>query len=79
MYIERCSEILMYLFLFFLCQIHYILYIGLVTILTYIVLIFALYIIDVCSFTNLSMCCFFSIFIHMFLILCMQSIISDSH
>ena len=34
----------MYLFLFFLFQIHYILYIGLVTILTHIVLIFALYI-----------------------------------
>ena len=32
---------------FFLFQIHYILYIGLMTFLTYIVLIFALYIIDV--------------------------------
>ena len=34
---------------------------------------------NVCSFTYLSMCCFFSIFIHMFLIYCMQSIISVSH
>ena len=51
---------------------------------TYIVLIFDLYIyiyiyIDVCYFTYLSMCCFFSFFIHMFLIKCMQSIIFVSH
>ena len=49
---------------------------------TYIVLIFDLYIyiyIDVCYFTYLSMCCFFSFFIHMFLIKCMQSIISVSY
>ena len=77
MHFEGCSKALMYLFLFFLLQIHYILYIGLVTILTYIVLIF--FIVDVCSFTYLSMCYFFSFFIHMFLILCMQSIISVSH
>ena len=37
--------------------------------LTYIVHIFGLYIyIDVCYFTYLSMYCFFSLFIHMFLI-----------
>ena len=48
--------------------------------LTYIVLIFGLYIyIDVCYFIYLSMCCFFSFFIHMFLIYCMQFIISISH
>ena len=52
--------------------------------LTYIVLIFGLYIyiyiyIDVCYFTNLSMCCFFSLFIHMLFIYCMQSIIYASH
>ena len=42
--------------------------------LTYIILIFLIYIyiyiyvyMYVCIFTNLSMCCFFSIFIHMFL------------
>ena len=38
-----CSEDLIYLFLFFLFQIHYILYMGLVTILTYIVLMFFIY------------------------------------
>ena len=43
MYIEGCSEDLMYLFLFSIFQIHYILYIGLVTILTHIVLIFFIY------------------------------------
>ena len=37
--------------------------------LTYIVLIFW-YIYDVCLFTYLSMCCFFSLFIHMFLYIC---------
>ena len=39
--------------------------------LTYIVLIFGLYIyiyIDICYFTYSSMYCFFSLFIHMFLI-----------
>ena len=35
--------------------------------------------IDVCSFTYLFMYCFFSFFIPMFLIKCMQSIISVSH
>ena len=45
---------------------------------TYIVLIF-LYMWMYVSFTYLYMCCFFSFFIHMFLITCMQSIISISH
>ena len=41
---------------------------------------FHFYIVDVCfSFTYPFMCCFFSLFIHMFLIICMQSIISVSH
>ena len=31
------------------------------------------------SFTYPYMCCFFSLFMHMFLIICMQSIISVSH
>ena len=55
----------------------YLMYTGLVTIhlLTYIVLIFwYIYIYDddddVCFFTYLSMCCFFSLFIHMFLYVC---------
>ena len=45
---------------------------SLVTIhlLTYIVLIFRYIYDDVCFFTNLSVCCFFSIFIHMFLYAC---------
>ena len=65
------------------------LYIGLVTIFTYIVLIFDIYIyvcvcVCVCVmmyffFTYLYMCCFFSLFMHMLLITCMQSIISVSH
>ena len=43
-HIEGCSEDLMYFFFFFfLFEIHHILYIGLVTILTYIVLIFFTY------------------------------------
>ena len=41
---------------------------------------FLLYIVVVCfSFTYHFMCCFFSLFIHMLLIICMQSIISVSH
>ena len=35
--------------------------------------------IDVCSFTYLYVCCFFSFLIHMFLIYCMRSIIFVSH
>ena len=45
---------------------------------TYIVLIF-LYMWMYVSFTYIYMCCFFSPFIHMFLITCMQSIIFVSH
>ena len=41
---------------------------------------FLLYIVDVCfSFTYPFMCCFFSLFIHMLLIICMQSINFVSH
>ena len=36
---------------------------------TYIVYIY-IYIYDICFFTYLSMCCFFSLFIHMFLYVC---------
>ena len=57
------------------------LYIGLVTtlVITNIVLISDIYIyiylmMLLSHFTYLSMCCFFSLFIHMFLIYCMQSI-----
>ena len=54
------------------------LYNGFVTMLTYIVLIF---LICWCMFLSPTpyMCCFFSLFIHMLLITCMQSIISVSH
>ena len=41
---------------------------------------FLFYIVDVCfSFTYPFMCCFFSLFIHILLTICMQSIISVSH
>ena len=71
--------------------ISFFLYIGLVTIFTYIVLIFDIYIyvcvcvcVCVCVmmyffFTYLYMCYFFSLFMHMLLITCMQSIISVLH
>ena len=58
-------------FIFFLFKIHYLLYTGLVTTLTIanIVLIFDIYLMMFLSrFTYLSMRCFFSFFIHMFLI-----------
>ena len=45
---------------------------------TYIILIF-LYMWMYVSFTYLYMCCFFSPFIHMFFINCMQSTIFVSH
>ena len=54
------------------------LYTSLVTMFTYIIL-FLLYMLIYVSFTYPYMCCFFSIFIHMFLIYYMQSIISISH
>ena len=57
--VQGHNEDIMYLFLFSLFQIHYILYIGLVISLTYIVLIFGLYIYWCMLFTYLSMCCFF--------------------
>ena len=50
---------------------------GLVTILTYIVLI--LFYILLYVFTYPYMCCFFSIFMHMIFITCMQSIIFVLH
>ena len=55
------------------------LYTGLMTIFTYIMLIFDIYMMMYVFFTYLYMCCFFSFFIHMVLITCMQSIISVSH
>ena len=63
------------------------LYTGLVTIFTYIVLIFDIYIyiymmmmmMMYVFFTYLFMCCFFSLFTHMLLIYCMQSFIFLFH
>ena len=55
------------------------LYTGLLTMFTYIVLIFDIFMMMYVFFTYLYMCCFFSIFMHMLLIYCMQSIISISH
>ena len=57
------------------------LYTNLVIMFTYIVLIFDIYIYiydDVCLLHLLYMCCLFSLFMHMLLITCMQSIISVS-
>ena len=80
---EECTlrdvvRIFLYLMLFSFLDILF-LYMGLVTItdihcssIPYIVMYVFL-------FTYLSMYCYFSFFIHMFLILCMQSIISILH
>ena len=46
------------------------LYTGLVTMFTYIVHIFDIYMMMYVFFTYPYMCCFFSIFIHMFLLVC---------
>ena len=62
--------------------ISFFLYTGLVTMFTYIVLIFDIFFymwMYVFLSPTLYMCCFFSLFIHMLLITCMQSIISISH
>ena len=79
MHIKGCSENLMYFFffLFFLFQIHHMLYIGLVTVLTYIVFIFALYI-DVC-FSPILTCVVSFLSLYTCFLSCMQSIISVSH
>ena len=78
MHIEGCSEALMYFF-FFLFEIHHILYIGLVTIIDIHCSYIPYIVMYVFLFTYFSMYYFFSFFIHMFLILCMQFIISVSH
>ena len=68
----------MYLFLFFLFEIHCSCTLGLVTIID-IHCTYFLYMLMYVSFTYPCICCFFSFFIRMFLIICMQSIISVSH
>ena len=54
------------------------LYTSLVAKITYIVL-FLFYMLMYVSFTYPYMCCFFSLFMHMLLLTCMQAIISVSH
>ena len=75
---EGCSEDYLYLFLFSTLDTFISCTLGLVTIIDIHCTYFLIYIVDVC-FTYLFMCCFFSLFIHMLLIICMQSIISVSH
>ena len=77
---EGCSEDIMYLFFSFFLRyivlVHEVLWPFIDIHYAY----FLFYIVDVCfSFTYPFMCCFFSLFIHMLLIICMQSIISISH
>ena len=78
---EGCSEDFLYLFFSFYFR--YITFVhrscdhlviaNLVLMLIYILRLLLL------SFTYLYMCCFFSLFMHMILIYCMQSFISVSH
>ena len=69
----------MYLFLFFLLDTLFLYLRSCDHLLTYIVL----FLLHMCMYVFLSptpyMCCFFSLFIHMLLITCMQSFISVSH
>ena len=70
----------MYLFLFFLFEIQFFfLYMGIVTTIDIHCSYISYIVMYVFLFTYLTMCCFFYFSIHMFLILCMQSIISISH
>ena len=78
---EGCSEYFLYLFFSFYFR--YIIFVhrscdhlviaNLVLMLIYILRLLLL------SFTYLYMCCFFSLFMHMILIYCMQSFVSVSH
>ena len=72
MHIEGCSEDYMYLFLF--STFDTFILVPWVLHCTYL-----LYMLMYVSFTYPCMCCFFSFFIHMVLIICMQSIISVSY
>ena len=73
---EGCSENYMYLFLFSILDLF--LYMGFVTIID-IHCTYFLYMMMYVSFIYPCMCCFFSFFIHMVFITCMQSIIFVSH
>ena len=74
---EGCSEDYMYLFLIFILDTLF-LYMGLVATFD-IHCTYLIYMLMYVSFAYLYMCCFFSLFMHMLLITCMQSIISISH
>ena len=67
---EGCSEVLMFSFLFFPLPNVYWSCDHLLKYCTYLLKYIYIY---VCFFTYLSMCCFFSIFIHMFLYVCNPS------
>ena len=75
---EGCSEDYLYLFLFSTLDTFISCTLGLVTIID-IHCTYFLYMLMYVSFTYPYICCFFSLFMHMFLIMCMQSIISLSH
>ena len=77
MIFEGCSEDYFYLFLFSFLD-TFILVHGSVTIID-IHCTYFLYMLMYVSFTYPYMCCFFSLFMHMLLITCMQSIIYISH
>ena len=71
---EGCSEDYLYLFFFLLFRYK----MGLVTIIN-IHCTYFLYMLMYVSFTYPYMCCFFSFFMYILLIICMQSIISVLH
>ena len=66
---EGCSEDFCIFFFLSILDTLFLLYIGLVAIWHTLYLYLVYIYIDVCYFTYLSMCCLFSLFIHMFLIL----------
>ena len=74
---EGCSDDFLYLFFFFTFQIHcsYIMIANLVLILIYIYIYIYILRLLLNSFTYLFICCFFSLFMHMLFINCMQSFI----
>ena len=75
---EGCSEDYMYLFLFSTLD-TFILVHGSCDHYWHTLYLFSIYMLKYVSFTYPYTCCFFSLFMHMLLITCMQSIISVSH
>ena len=77
---EGCSEDIMYLLFSFLLRYIVLVHEVLLPFIDIHCTYFFFYDVEVCfSFTYPFMCCFFSLFIHMLLIIGMQSIISVSH